>query len=201
MKDRTAIRFIGSGSRLTTRRIESELQKLAIPTIPDEYRVFLLKHNGGKPEPGCFLFPQDSTPDVDWVVSFCPITSSDIDTLSFRGWNTRLALYAMHFGVPRDCISIGADGGENDILLFVRGSRRNQLWIKVWDETECKLDLKRDTDPELGMHFLANSLGEFLEMLCTEEEADRRVAEYAAQQRKRPAKKKSRPSSGRTRSK
>jgi len=85
---------------------------------------------------------------------------------------------AIHVGVPYDCITIGsAGGGHEDILLFVRGRRRDQIWLKVWDDVSEDVDLDRNTDPEEGLYFLANSFNEFLSMLCTEEEAERRAAQ------------------------
>jgi hypothetical protein len=173
------VRISKSGRKLT----ESQLEKESLnylggsPPFPEDYRRFLLMHNGGKPEPNYFVYKRTpDAPELDWVDALYPITPSENDPLNLRGANRVLARKALHWGVPYDCIAIGgAGGGHEDILLFVSGRRRGQVWIKVWDDLSHDADFNRDTNPNEGLYKLATSFDVFLEMLCTEEEAEQRV--------------------------
>jgi cell wall assembly regulator SMI1 len=44
------MRFTESGPPLTEERLQGAERRLGV-TLPDEYRAFLLRHNGGRPHP------------------------------------------------------------------------------------------------------------------------------------------------------
>ena len=177
---KNGVRVEGSARKLTAKRLERECQLISgvFFDLPQEYELFLLKHNGGKPSPACFVFKNANREKVlNWVDRFFPVTSSNIDSLNLRGANQFIASLALHTGVPYDCITIGGAGGGSDhILLFVRGKKRGQVWLKVWDEVNDDPDPDRDTNPKEGLYRLAMSFDKFLQSLCSEEEAEKRIA-------------------------
>ena len=176
------VRVTGCGRKLNKGRFEKDLDRLGGGTVlslscPEDYRRFMIKYNGGEPEPNYFVV-KGKDPKLDWVDAFHPISGSKMDPLNLQGANQILGERAIHWGVPYDCITVGiAGGGPEDILLFVRGRRRGQVWLKVWDDVYAGPEHNRDTDPNEGLYFLAKSFNEFLAMLCTEEEAEQRALE------------------------
>jgi hypothetical protein len=142
-------------------------------TFPDDYREFMLAYNGGEPEPPYFVLRRDAEREREWVDFLCSITSSRIDSLSLRGQNEMVARWAAEgTPVPEGCIAIGS-APDGTILLFTKGRRKGQVWLKVWDDVPGIAGVP--DDPEAGLYCLATSFRGFLESLCSEEEAKRRV--------------------------
>jgi len=137
--------------------------------LPEDYHSFLLRHNGGDPEPAFFKYTRrKSGIRVSWVNRFHSITAAENDPLNFYGANLLLCRMAIHLGIPYDCITIGDTGSDDPLLLFVRGRRRGQIWIKVKSDINEDPDPERDTNPSDGLYKLANSFNEFLGKLRTE---------------------------------
>ncbi|MBX3110311.1 MAG: SMI1/KNR4 family protein [Fimbriimonadaceae bacterium] len=156
--------------------------------FPADYREFMRWRNGGEPDPSFFVRRQRGERWVGWVQAFAPITSSRIDSLNLRGQQELLQRYADEaVPVPRGCIAVGYTGPGDSILLFTSGRRRGQVWLKVWDDVSS--DPKIVAKPSDGLYKLAGSFNAFLKNLCTEEEAERRLARAQAP---RPQKKRSR---------
>jgi hypothetical protein len=64
---------------------------------------------------------------------------------------------------PRDAIEVAdCNEGIESIFLFVRGSRRGQVWLKDWGPLER--DEAPDV-PEVDLRFLASNFNDFLAML------------------------------------
>lgn len=63
--------------------------------------------------------------------------------------------------IPRDSIAVASCEDDEKILLFVRGERRGQVWIKDW----TRLDETGVDDPEVGLDCLAKNFDEFLDKL------------------------------------
>lgn len=167
------IRVRDSGPRLTKAAIERAQMKLGV-TFPEDYRQFMFAHNGGKPEPNSFVFRRKGKQQVDWVQAFSPITNSRIDSLNLFGQQDLLRRFAAEgVPVPDGSIAIGYNGPGDSILLFSKGRRKGQVWLKVWDDTVS--DPNVTASPEEGLYKLAGSFRAFLKMLCTEEEARQRA--------------------------
>ncbi|MBK9260298.1 MAG: SMI1/KNR4 family protein [Polyangiaceae bacterium] len=123
--------------------------------LPDGYRRFLLRNNGGAPVPDAFDVP---------------------------GWhhvNSRVArFYGIHAGphsnLEKDCaffaerlppaiIPIADDQGGNIICLGIEGKRRGKIYF--WDH-EDEFDEHGEGRQDYGnVYFLANSIDEFLRQL------------------------------------
>jgi hypothetical protein len=136
--------------------------------LPAEYKVFLLKSNGGWPTPNVFEVP---------------------------GWHGQASelgsFYGIHDGpktkrldwacevhderIPADLISIAYDAGGNEICIGWKGEREGKIYF--WDH-EDELDENGDFVQDYRNVFLvANSLQEFLDSLMTHEESDKRDEE------------------------
>jgi hypothetical protein len=173
VRARWPVQISKSGRQLSPASIERAEMELGV-TFPQEYREFMLAHNGGEPDPSFFVLKRRKTADLMWVQMLCPITSSRIDSLNLRGQNEKVAEYAEAGDpVPPGCFAIGYTGAGDNLLLFTSGRRKGQVWLKVWDELDASEGSQND--PEDAMYRLATSFKGFLRTLCTEEEASRRV--------------------------
>lgn len=133
--------------------------------LPDDYRDFLLKHNGGQPDRCFFTSPSDG--QDDWIDNFFsvdenyiqPNEEADTDTISF-------ATFMDGRFMPEDCLIIGSASQMNRILLRLHGERRGRVDLKVMGN----LDVSDDEDypdkiRELEVYPLAESFAEFLAAL------------------------------------
>ncbi len=95
--------------------------------LPEDYRRFLLKHNGGRPRPATFRIGAaegESRVHLFLGLHDGPSWASlrrDVETLRHR--------------IPRNTIPIGDDPFGNSLLLVLQGSRRGELCF--WDH-ECE---------------------------------------------------------------
>ena len=116
--------------------------------LPDDYREFLLKTNGGQqPEPECFRV---ETGEVSAVSVLFPIANSS-DYYDLRA----------HFDhqkdeLPRGVIPIGKDIGGNTICLALEGEERGSVLF---------MDHEAETGPHKdgwdNLYFCARSFSEF----------------------------------------
>jgi hypothetical protein len=130
---------------------EQEMQIL----IPKEYRTFLKKHNGGHPCPSDFYRPQDENSKLgkisDSVGNFYGLEGTYNLIWVHREYKDR---------IPSEMLPIAGVGGCQ-ICLCREG--KNQGKIYFWDSEEENLE---ETQPYYdNIHFLANSLEEFLSSL------------------------------------
>jgi hypothetical protein len=130
------------------------------PGLPPDYRNFMLKYNGGRPEPAHFKWRrQGGEWQTSEVYSFYGIDPGRLDetgldcvraTLNYRSW------------LPRFAIPIASLDLDNRLLLFTAGSREGQLWH--WSASDAGTDLE-DVDPERAISFVAKNFTRFLELL------------------------------------
>lgn len=128
------------------RRIES----LTGISIPDEYRAFLLKHNGGRPIPNTFpIEGLENNPFGDIQVFFGiddPVESCNVY------WN-----YEVHKGrIPSNLLPIACDDGGDLICVSLFGEDAGALLF--WD---------RHTEPRQpsyeNVYRIAASFSEFID--------------------------------------
>ncbi|MRG98460.1 SMI1/KNR4 family protein [Polyangium spumosum] len=141
----------GPTSRAEIAQFETR-QKLS---LPDEYKAFLLKYNGGMPTPNGFAIPgwhgQESSLGVFYGIHEHPDYSLDgaCETYEER--------------VPADLIPIGTDAFGNNVCMGWKGKRRGKVYF--WDH-EDELDEHGRFRQDYGnVYPLANSLTEFLNNL------------------------------------
>lgn len=135
--------------------------------LPDDYRKFMLKHNGGTPECANFAWKHPRKKVVgSWVDEFLPI-----DPRSLGAGGSPDVFYTMiqrraHF--PPEFLPVGFAAGDDLLLLGIDDSGKSfgEVWLKHWDEVEEASD--KTTPPGKAMYKLAGSFGEFLASLSDE---------------------------------
>jgi hypothetical protein len=103
------------------RRLESELGM----SLPDEYKTFLLRHNGGRPIPNAFPIEGLANNPFGVIQVFFgvddPIESCNVD------WN-----YDVHKGrVPSNLLPIATDDGGDLVCLSIFGDDSGA--VLFWD--------------------------------------------------------------------
>lgn len=120
--------------------------------LPNSYRDFLKKHNGGYPQPDGFDFANGE--DGSSVDKFLEISSSKNESVSeyYNNYKDR---------IPKDYFPIAKDPGGNLILIGVKNSNAD---IYFWDhENEAE---GGDVPGMDNMHLIASSLDDFINDLC-----------------------------------
>ena len=115
------IRDVSGGGPPLTGEVIDDLEMELGFELPVEYRNFLLKHNGGVPEPP--YFPMGETNSSELAHFYCvggDEPSYDVGPLtkSQRGSE-----------IPPELMPIGIDAGGNDICLGVLGRRRGKVYF------------------------------------------------------------------------
>lgn len=159
-------------SKAAVARVASAEKELGV-RFPADYRRFMIEHNGATPDDAFFIFQRRKWRAMNWVSSLCPITSSRKDPGNLRGAEMMRRKHEEEGApVPPGCIVIGYDASDNFILLFVKGKRKNQVWLRLLEDTD--FDPEAKPNPEDGMFRLAPSFAKFLSSLCSEDEAEKR---------------------------
>lgn len=142
-----------SGPQLLPRDIEALERRLGT-TLPAEYATFLLRFNGGRPEPDCF--PVQNWPeggpfdDVHWFQVLLPEPVDADDIL----WT----LDVMRGRLPANLLPVGSTGGGDLICLWLAGPARGS--VVLWDhEAEHKPPTTRN------IHAVAPDFATFLDLL------------------------------------
>lgn len=141
---------------LTESAIRNAEQAMHIKFM-DDYRRFLLRQNGGHPNP-CIVpvhdFPLDSYVIVDWLLCIAPTSVLDIHRVH--------AIFAER--LPKQLLAFARDPGGN---LFCLASHPELIMggVYYWDHEGERLDAG---EPDLrNVYFIASSLTEFLDLLST----------------------------------
>jgi SMI1-KNR4 cell-wall len=112
---------------VTEARINVLERELCI-TLPEGYKSFLLRYNGGRPKPDCFpIRGSDRNPfgavhyffDVDG-----PVEANNID------WNYRI----LNGRIPRELLPIAGDGSGNIICLSLGGTNEDAVYFWEHDD-------------------------------------------------------------------
>jgi hypothetical protein len=176
------LRMSRRGPKLTPGRFRAVEDEYSIE-LPEDYRRFMLRTNGGIPEPCYYIVRTKRAQSAHWVSWLAAITSRPAltDPLSFRGMNH--CLWRYHVGgtpAPSGAVVIGRSEPAV-LLLFVAGKRRGEVWVKDWDRVDLRTSAR--PDPEAGMTRLARSFSEFLGSLMSEEQAQARLGRSASRRR------------------
>lgn len=143
------------GPPLTDLRIGVLERKLGI-MLPEGYRSFLLRYNGGRPTPEFFpIRGFDGNPfgsihcfkGIDW-----PVSSSNIE------WN-----YRTYKGrIPREFLPVAGDGSGNLICLSFEGANNGAVYF--WDHDE------EHSPPTYGnVYLIAETFEKFLNSIYLED--------------------------------
>jgi len=86
--------------------------------LPDDYKLFLLKHNGGKPEPSCFKIKKD----ISDVQIFYGLHQDKLNSLE-----AMLIMYKNR--ISHDFLPIASDSFGNQICLGLKGKSQNCIYF------------------------------------------------------------------------
>jgi cell wall assembly regulator SMI1 len=127
-------------------------------SLPEDYKRFLLAHNGGRPRPDAFRITWKGQPFAPgWRVS----AVGDFHAI-YEGDAVNLLVDARKFKdrIPKEMLPVATDPGSNLVLLGLAGANRGKVFFWI-HELEEEFD-ERSFD-NLGL--LANSFDEFLDSL------------------------------------
>jgi hypothetical protein len=157
----TVITFTRPGPRIGPADI-SRAEQLAGHPLPDEYVRYLLQHNGGGVEPRGFLFDHISMGKTQsWVEDLFPVAVTKQGRVSLE-WaiNNVRNRQSSEGPIPIESIPIGA-AASGDLVLFLAGPRRGEVWLKNWDD--CGREDAEDA--MLGMYSIAPSFERLIDGL------------------------------------
>lgn len=120
--------------------------------LPETYRKFLLKYNGGRPVPDSFKFKNKTHgSSVDWFLG--------IDENESNNLIEYLKIYKNR--IPHNFFPIASDPGDNLICISVGGSDDGKIYF--WDyERE---DDSADTPDYSNVILIADTFDEFINNL------------------------------------
>lgn len=143
-----------SGRELTMidiHKIETQIGK----KLPEPYKDFLLKHNGGRPNPDCFPIEGEDVDQFGGVQFFfglnLPIKALDIL------WNYR----TFHKRVPNNILPIACDGSGNIICMSLRKSDYENIYF--WDH-------ERELTQPGKLYIIKDNFSSFIDCLATVDE-------------------------------
>lgn len=123
--------------------------------LPDDYRSFLLEHNGGRPKPNTFPihnFPSSSRGILEEFIGIKKGAYTDI----------RKQLNVFRDRIPPDCLPIARDPGGNLLCLVFRGPGRGTIYF--WDHEE-EAEEGRPASKD-NLYFVASSFNTLLSSLA-----------------------------------
>lgn len=143
------------GPPLTDLRIGILERKLGL-VLPEAYRLFLLRNNGGKPKPEFFpIRGLDRNPfgSINFFEGIdLPIKSRNIE------WN-----YRSYKGrIPRELIAVAGDGSGNLICLSFEGARKGAVYF--WDHDE-----EHSPPTHRNVYLIAETFEKFLDSIYFED--------------------------------
>ncbi len=147
------INIQGSLPQLTEQNL-SELEQRTNIKLPEQYRNFLLKHNGGIPSPNRFKTLDGKVESM--ISNFLPIAAIEDDNLleEIQGI-TQAEL------IPENLIPIATEPGDDRLVLSVGGSDYGKIYYWAWEE-----EPKRNHKPSYKyIRLVANSFDELLALL------------------------------------
>ncbi|HEX5748537.1 MAG TPA: SMI1/KNR4 family protein [Archangium sp.] len=132
-----------------------EVERFIGSELPEPYKRFLLKHNGGTPKPCEFLFRSKDKPPRPALLSwFLAIHDGPYENFleHFKDFKGR---------IPDDTVAIARDPGGDLILIGLRDPLRGKIFF--WTKKLESLD-GSPTPPEL-LHEVADDFDSFLNSL------------------------------------
>ncbi len=120
--------------------------------LPDEYRTFLLRHNGGVPDPACFLAPDDPFEEGSERSErelFCLFALHD------GAWNDDTPEGSRGFPLQEAWRDLVAERGERDLLPVGRDLSGNYVCVGLLDGSVSFYDHDYEVAVPLGEGFEA----------------------------------------------
>ncbi|WP_010583137.1 SMI1/KNR4 family protein [Schlesneria paludicola] len=152
-----SVKINDSKPQLSKKKLSAVEKRLKID-LPEDYRQFMLTHNGGWPEPSEFKYGDGPYTDscVDWFLSIYDGEYSNFEEYfeQFKGDEPRM---------PTELVPIALDPGGNLVCISTHGPNRGKVFF--WDHEEEASD--GQVPDYRNVYTVANSFTEFLSMLTT----------------------------------
>ncbi|OJV94841.1 MAG: hypothetical protein BGO39_34035 [Chloroflexi bacterium 54-19] len=127
-----------------------EFESLIKSRLPEDYRAFLLAHNGGEPDPEVFFINESQGDDI--LAKFYGLYKEP--KYSSLAW-----CFETYRGrMPSNIIPIGTDPGGNQVCLSIGGSDYGAIYF--WDHEGIG-----ETPPYENLYLLAPNFSAFLDGL------------------------------------
>ena len=139
-------------NKLTEQEIDSFEESMNIK-LPIEYRSFLLKYNGGKPEPN--LIPIKDNPSDSHAMLirlYCLAKGDNLDIIQKNKW--------LKGRLPNGFLAIGEDPGGNFICIDVL-SNTGKIYFWAYEEEAPE----GEPADFRNVYYIANSFQEMLDTL------------------------------------
>ncbi|MCF6253009.1 MAG: SMI1/KNR4 family protein [Methylococcaceae bacterium] len=145
-------KIVESEKNTTCKEIE-QFEALIGQILPDDYKQFLLLHNGGTPKPAGFYFTlKDNQPEMAMVAWFLALYEGEDENITDD-------FYSFKDRIPNNMLAVARDPGGSLILLGLQGDNKGKVffWLR---ELEAE-----DGEPATydNVAFVANSFNEFLD--------------------------------------
>lgn len=162
------IKFGDTGPALRGTQL-STMEFLLCDRLPEDYRSFLRRHNGGIPVPSYFIWraptEEKRCSRVDRLFGLDPRPLHDPHRSGDCIWVT------LKYGglLPRWSVPIGFVDDENVLLIYVGGPREGQIWLMLSSAFPMHID--EPWNPDTAADFVAKSFRSFLQLLRDDAEA------------------------------
>ena len=133
---------------LSEERLRTFEQRLRM-ALPLDYRAFLRRYNGGKPNPNGFWIAKGH--DASEVNRFYGLHDGP------RWVSLDCYVGEEQHGIPRGLLAIGDDGTGNIICIGIEGERKGAIFF-----IDHEVHPYDDPDSTAGIYELAKSFSEFL---------------------------------------
>ena len=128
--------------------------------FPEQYKIFLINHNGGEIDKKIFCFKNDSTDGsvLDRLFGFVPNEYKNI-LVYYRIYKNR---------IPKYMFPIGYDPFSNLIILSIKGVDRGKVYF--WDHD---FEVEDGVEPDYSnLTLIADSFDEFINSLESDDEVE-----------------------------
>jgi len=167
------VEFSGCGPPLVEADIAALEEELKIK-LPDEYRRFLLKYNGGYPDPSGFGYRSGP---------YGANVMSEFVSIGTGPFNLRSEFVERKINdkqMADDLMSIGYDGSGDLVCIGLEGNRWGKVYL--WNHEEDNTQ----GEPGCEIYFVASSFDEFLKRLTISKELPINPAPLWANKRPQP---------------
>ena len=134
----------------------AELEQKLQVRLPQQYKEFLRKYNGGKPVPNVFAIKGNPYDSRGMIQHFLGVSEGN-----YRDILKQATVFRDR--VPSDLLPVARDPGGSLICLAVSGENYGKIYF--WDRED---EVEEGEEPDYrNVYFIANSFDELLENLTT----------------------------------
>lgn len=154
--------FKNSYSPLDKSEIEAFEKKIG-HVLPEEYKTFLMEHNGGQPEPSYFCYQEKI---FDQVIQNCNRVRVFLAIADGEAYELRWTLDTFKHRIPINFLPIAENGTGSLICISLYGEDKGGIYF--WD-AELEEEIEAGKLPDYYNAFwVANNFNDFLNGLFEE---------------------------------